>query len=296
MEGDLSHVLLDRTDEVLASWSHRFDRSLLRVPRPVDPRQHAAMVSTMVVALGETVTKPASGADRVEGRKPTTRQGTIPPQRLRPGGAEVRELEKAAALAGASLSASGASGFDVAALILALRDAVLEFASSEWAQAIGDLFEWLVVIAVDAFAAAGAASAQERAVQHLEEGTPVVLITPEVPAVLLVGAPGGDAVDSILARALLLVVRVGAPTLILDVSGLSDPSAPGVLEAAGRFFEQKRMGAVEVALTGADQHVADTWVALGRARGVTVTPLDRFDDAVTRALERAGCQIVRRGR
>lgn len=292
MEGDLSHVLLDRTDEVLASWSHRFDRSALRVPRPVDPRQHAAMVSTMVVALGETVTQPSHGA----ARKPAIRKGTIPPQRLRPGGAEVRELEKAASLAGASLSASGASGFDVAALVFALRDAVLEFASSEWAQAIGDLFEWLAVIAVDAFAAAGAASAQERAAEHLEAGTPVVLVTPEVPAVLLVGAPAGDALDSILARALLLVVRVGAPTLVLDVSGLSDPLAPAVVEAAGRFLDQTRMGAVVVALSGANAQAADAWVALGRARGVTVTALDRFDAAVAHALERAGCQIVRRPR
>jgi hypothetical protein len=292
MEGDLSHVLLDRTDEVLASWSHRFDRSALRVPRPVDPRQHAAMVSTMVVALGETVTQPRTGE-----RKPAAaRLGTIPPQRLRPGGAEVRELEKAASLAGASLSASGASGFDVAALVFALRDAVLEFASSEWAQAIGDLFEWLAVIAVDAFAAAGAASAQEKATEHLEAGTPVVLVTPEVPAVLLVGAPGGDALDSIFGRALLMVVRVGAPTLILDVSGLSDPLGPSVIEAAGRFFEQKRMGAVEIALSGANGPVAETWVGMGRKHGVTVTSLERFDAAVAHALERAGCQIVRRPR
>ena len=292
MEGDLSHVLLDRTDEVLASWSHRFDRSALRVPRPVDPRQHAAMVSTMVVALGETVTRPATGNER----KGADRPGTIPPQRLRPGAAEVRELEKAASLAGASLSASGASGFDVAALVFALRDAVLEFASSEWAQAIGDIFEWLAVIAVDAFAAAGAASAQERAAEHLEAGTPVVLVTPEVPAVLLLGAPAGDALDSILARALLLVVRVGAPTLVLDVSGLADPIAPPVIEAVGRFFDQKRMGAVEIALSGANAHVADVWISLGRARGVTVTSLERFDAAVARALDRAGCQLVKRGR
>jgi hypothetical protein len=291
MEGDLSHVLLDRTDEVLASWSHRFDRSALRVPRPVDPRQHAAMVSTMVVALGETVTRPTTGE-----RKPAVRAGTIPPQRLRPGGAEVRELEKAASLTGASLSASGASGFDVAALVFALRDAVLEFASSEWAQAIGDLFEWLAVIAVDAFAAAGAASAQERAAEHLEAGTPVVLVTPEAPAVLLLGAPAGDALDSIFGRALLMVVRVGAPTLILDVSGLSDPLAPSVIEAASRFFEHKRMGAVEIALSGANGPVAETWVAMGKKHGVTVTSLERFDAAVAHALERAGCQIVRRPR
>jgi len=291
MESELSAALLERTDEVVASWSHRFDRSVMRVPRPVDPRQHGALVSTMIVALGEAVTRPLTQAERGDPRR---RRDTIPPQRLRPGGPEVRELEKAASLAGASLSATGASGFDVAAVVLAMRDAVLEFASSDWAEALNELFEWVLVIAIDAFAAAGTAAAQERAAEHLDAGTPVVLVTPEVPAVLLVGAPGADAVDSILGRALLLVVRVGARTLVLDVSGLADPTAPPVLEAGARFFDQKRVREVEIALSGATAQVAEMWVGLGRARGVTVTPLDRFDAAVARALDRADCQIVRR--
>lgn len=300
MEGDLSHVLLERTDEVLASWSHRFDRSALRWPRPIDPRQHGALVQSMLVALGETIQEPQSFESRTDagagtGDTDRVRRGTIPPQRLFPGSAEVRELEKAAALAGASLSSSDdLSAFDVAALMLALRDTVLEFATGEWAPAIGDVFEWLVCIALDSFSTARAASARERAAEQLEAGTPVVLVTPEVPAVLLVGAPGGDQLDSILGRALLLVVRVGAPTLVLDISGLTDPNSPDVLEAAGRFFDQKRMGAVEIALSGVSPAVADAWITLGRARGVTVTSVDRFDAAVARALDRAGCQVVRR--
>lgn len=294
MESDLSHALLERTDEVLASWSHRFDRSPLRMPRPIDPGQHAAIASTMLIGLGEAVSVPTTELERDEAGVPRRRGGTIPPQRLRPGAPETREVEKAAALAGASLSASGASGFDVAAMVLALRDAVLEFASSDWAPALGDVFEWLLTIALDAFATAGTASAQERALEHLDAGTPVVLVTMDVPAVLLVGAPGGDALDSILGRALLLIVRVGAPTLVLDVSGLADPIAPEVLAAARRFFEQKRVAEVEIALSGAAGTVGETWVRLGKEHGVTVTALDRFDAAVARALDRAGCQIVRR--
>jgi hypothetical protein len=291
MESDLSAALLDRTDEVLASWSHRFDRSAMRVPLRVDPREHGALVSTMIVSLGEAIARPRTEQERGD---PRPRRGTIAPQPLRPGGPELRELEKAAAIAGASLSASGASGFDVAAVVLAMRDAVLEFASSEWRESLSDLFEWVLVIAIDAFAAAGTAAAQERAAEHLDAGTPVVLVTPEVPAVLLVGAPGSDAVDSILARALLLIVRVGARTLVLDVSGLADPMAPGVLSAASRFLDQKRVAEVEIALSGATSQVAEHWVGLGKSRGVTVTPVERFDAAVARALDRAGCQIVGR--
>jgi hypothetical protein len=285
MAGDLSHVLLERTDEVLASWAHRFDRSWVRVPRPVDPRSVAALVQTMVIALGETVQAPRVPGERARG---------IPPQRLRPGAAELRELEKAAALAGASLSATGSSGFDVAALVLAVRDAILEFADSDWAPAITDVFEWLIVIALDAFATAGSMAEKERASEHLEAGTPVVLVTPDVPAVMLVGAPGGDVVDSILARALLLIVRVGAPTLILDLAGLADPMAPEVMLAAGRFFQQRRLAEVEIALSGANAQVGDAWITAARGHGVTVVAVDRFDAAVARALDRAGCQIVRR--
>lgn len=289
MDDDLSYVLLRRTDEVLASWAHRFDRSPLRVPRPVDPRAHAALVETMVVAFGEAVQQPSTPQERA-----ARRPGTVPPQRLRPGAPEVRELEKAAAITGARLAATGATGFDVAALVLALRDAVLEFAASAWAPVIAEVFEWLAVIAMDAFSAAGVAAAQERAVEHLEAGTPVVLVTPDVPAVLLVGAPTSDALDSILGRALLLVVRVGAPVLVLDVSGLADPLAPVVRDGLRRFVAQTRVAEVELALSGATAQVADAWVAIGRAAGVTVTPVDRFDAAVARALERAGAQLVRR--
>jgi hypothetical protein len=67
-----------------------------------------------------------------------------------------------------------------------------------------------------------------------------------------------------------------------------------VIAAAARFFDQKRLAEVEIALSGATAQVADAWVALGRARGVTVRPIERFDAAVARALERAGCQIVGR--
>src|SRR5688500_10631389 len=115
MESDLSHALLERTDEVLASWSHRFDRSFLRMPRPLDPKQHAALASTMLIGLGEAVSVPTIELERDEAGVPRRRGGTIPPQRMRPGSPETRELERAAALAGANLSAGGLSGYDVAA-------------------------------------------------------------------------------------------------------------------------------------------------------------------------------------
>ncbi|MCA9676584.1 MAG: hypothetical protein KC464_16245, partial [Myxococcales bacterium] len=176
----------------------------------------------------------------------------------------------------------------------ALRDAVHEFASDDQAPTIAELFEWLAVLSLDAFATAGTMSAQERAAEQIEAGTPVVLVAPELPAVLLLGAPTTAALDSILGRALLLVVRAGAPALVLDVSGLVDPMAPVVLRAIERFFGQPRMKAVTVVLSGANPQIADAWVSRGAATGVTVTSAETFDAAVARGLERAGYALRKR--
>jgi hypothetical protein len=272
--GSLPHALRLRAEAVLASWAHRFERSLLRMPRPVDPRTHAAPVAGLIEALGEAALSP--------------------PAEWRPGGSTVRELEKQTTFAGSGLAASGASGFDVAALVLALRDAVLEFAGADDQAPVHELFEWLVIVALDAFATAGAVSAREKADAQLEQGTPVVLITPDVPAVLLLGAPSAATIDGILARTLLLVVRTGAKSLILDVSGLSDPASPTITEAADRFFAQPRLGPVELLLVGAPDATAALWLTMSRKRNLTLRALDRFDAAVAAALTRAGSGLVRR--
>ena len=163
----------------------------------------------------------------------------------------------------------------------------------EWG-ALAALFEWLVVLAMDAFAAAGVAAARERAAEQLEQGTPVVLVTPELPAVLLVGAPGPETLDAVLGRALLLVVRVGAPTLVVDVGGAADTCANGVAAAMARLRGQKRMSGVELLVAAASPALREALAGALAPSGPTVTFVDRFDDAVARGLDRAGALLVRR--
>jgi hypothetical protein len=273
--GSLSHALRTRGEAVLASWAHRFERSPLRMPHPIDPRTHGALVAGLIEALGEASLSPLA--------------------ELRPGASAVRELEKQTTFAGSGLSAAGLSGYDVAALVLSLRDAVLEFAGADDRQPVLDIFEWLVVVALDAVATAGATSARERADAQIEEGTPVVLVTPDVPAVLLIGAPSAATLDGILARTLLLVVRTGAKALIIDVAGVTDPASPTITESADRFFAQTRLQPVELLLSGATEPAATAWATMARKRGVTLRSVDRFDAAVSAALQRAGTSLVRRG-
>lgn len=275
MSSRLGVALTAGRDSVAASWSHRYGRSHLRGPGAGSAAGHAALIDGLIESLAVAV---AGG-----------------PADLRPGVGALRDLEKATAFAGAAMASGGASGFEVAALVMALRDAVIEQADIELVGPIGELFEWLAFIALDAFAAAGRRAAVERAADQLEQGTPVVLLTPEIPAVFLVGDPPESALDGIFARAMLLVVRVAAPTLIVDVSGLHDAAAPPVTEAGARLLGHRRMASVELALVGGNDSVADRWRGMARSHGVSLSAFDRFDAAFSHAARRVGINVISRG-
>ena len=270
----LATTLSTARETVLGAWAHRYERSTKRGPGARPARVHAPIVSGLIEALAVAVS-----GDAVV---------------LTPGHAALRDLEKGAVFAGATWSSEGASGFEIAAIVSALRDAVLEHADLELGAGLGELFEWLQVLALDAFATAGRRAVAERAAEQLEAGTPVLLLTPEIPAVLLVAAPGDDVLDSILARAMLLVVRVGAPTLLLDVSGVADVEAKPVTIAIGRLLEHRRMGQVELAVIGASDGVAERWRRAAESHKVATSWFERFDDALAHAARRTGLSIVRR--
>jgi hypothetical protein len=95
-------VIRERSSEILASWIIRFERSPLRFRRATKAATHTAQVANLVEAL---VVAAAAGE-------------------LRPGSDGTRELERSAAFLGAQFSSEGATGFDIAALLLELRDVV----------------------------------------------------------------------------------------------------------------------------------------------------------------------------
>jgi len=93
---------------------------------------------------------------------------------------------------------------------------------------------------------------------------------------------------------MLLVVRVAAPTLILDASGLVDAGAPPITEAGARLLAHRRMAPVELALVGVGEQVADRWRGMARSHAVALGVFDRFDAAFTHAAQRAGLNLIRR--
>ncbi len=268
----LTAVLRERSSEILATWLVRFERSPLRFQRATKASDHTAQVASLI----EGLTVAAATGE------------------LHSGSDATRELERTAAFLGAQFASQGATGFDVAAVLLELRDVLAGVAPPADAAALTRLFEWLTVIALDQFAAAGLQSLREQTAEQLDSGTPVLELLPKVPAVMLVGAPSAGVVDSLLARAWMLAVGTGAPCLVIHCAGLNEAGERSLERSYDGFLEQVEGSALQILLAGARRQVRDGLTAKTSERGLAIQHFDRLDSAVAHAVERAGYLLMRR--
>jgi hypothetical protein len=288
-------ILREQQADLLKRWVEAYRSSRLRMPHPLDPTAVSRLVAPILECLADAlgpslvVPGPAAGAGV---RVPTQTAAAA----LVPGSTLAREVEKAAALVGALLATGGgATGFDVSALFYSLRDL---FAGApfevEERGALVRFAEWLNAVACDSFAAARTQAERERWREQLEDGTPVVLIAPELPVAFLVGRPDGVLLDSVLSRLLLLIVRVGARAAVLDAGGLSDPSRAEVLEALGRFLSHRKVrGAVALIAVGMRSESENAWHERAQEIGADLTFDAHLDRALERALSIAGYRLVK---
>jgi hypothetical protein len=266
-------MLRERSSEILAGWIVRFERSMLRFRRTTKAATHTAQVASLLEALTEAATE-GDG--------------------LRPGSDATRELERSCAFLGAQFSSEGSTGYDVAALLLELRDVVAGAAEPSEAPALTRLFEWLTVVALDGFAAAGLQSMREQMADQLESGTPVVELLPRVPAILLVGAPMLPVLDNLLARAWMLAVSTGAPCLIIDCAGLTVNGEKIFERAYKAFLGQASGSALQILLSSAPRSLRDIAMKMSAESNQSFQHFDRLDSAIAHALERAGQLLMRR--
>lgn len=269
----LVDVIRERSSEILAAWIVRFERSSLRFRRATKASTYASQVSNLVEAL-------------VVAAKTSSE--------LRPGSDATRELERSAAFLGAQFASEGATGFDIAALLLELRDVVGGMVSTDEALMLSRLFEWLTVVALDTFAASGLQSLRERVNDQLEVGTPVVELLPKVPAVFLVGAPNAGVIDGLLSRAWMLAVGTGAPCLIVDVNGLAESGERNFDVGYKGFLEQAEGSALQVLLSRARRSLRERAATMTSEVGLAFQHFDRLDSAVAHAVERGGHLLMRR--
>ena len=266
-------VIRERSSEILASWIVRFERSPLRFRRTTKAATHTAQVANLVELLGV-----AASASQ-----------------LQPGSDATRELERSAAFLGGQFAIEGATGYDLAALLLELRDVIAQMVAPEATGALTRLFEWLTVVALDGMAASGMQALREKVSEQLELGTPIVELMPKVPAVFLVASPSSNLIDDILARAWMLAIGTAAPCLILDAGGLAEGGERAFDAGFAGFLRQAEGSAVQVLLSRARRGLRERVEAATSAHGVAFQHFDRLDSAVVHALERAGHLLMRRG-
>ncbi|MDB4953643.1 MAG: hypothetical protein JWO36_1212 [Myxococcales bacterium] len=270
---ELADVLRERSSEILAAWLARFERSLLRFRRTTKAATHTSQVASLIEALTEA----AHGGGAA----------------LQPGSDATRELERSAAFLGAQFASEGATGFDVAALLHELREVVGGMTAARDATPLTRLFEWLTVVALDAFAAAGLQSLREQISEQLER-SPVVEILPKVPAVMLVGTPTWSVIDSLLSRAWMLAVGLSAPCLIIDCGGLTEAGEKNFERGYRGFLTQTQSSPLQVLLANGRRPLRELAERLSGENGLSFQHFDRFDSAVAHALERAGYLLMRR--
>jgi len=273
VRGQLATELRARSSEILAAWIVRFERSPFRFRRATKAATHTAQVANLL----ETLTEASHGGASA----------------LVPGSDATRELERSSAFMGAQFASEAATAFDVSAVLLELREVVAGMIAPADALALSRLFDWLTVVALDGFATAGLQSLREQTAEQLEGGTPVVELLPKVPAVLLVGAPTASVLDNLLARAWMLAVGTGAPTLIVDCSGLAAAGERNFERCYPGFLAQAEGSALHILLVGARRHIADAAAKATSEAGLSLQIFEHLDSAVAHALERAGHLLMR---
>ncbi len=276
--------LSDGPDRLVEAWLDAYEASIIRLPGSVAREELRSMLEPVVEALAEGLTV-RDGDRRV-------------PAEVSRGSAHLRELEKDLSFMGAQLAAGFSTAFDAAALVLALRDAMVGLAASD-AEVVRtrDLFDWFGAITLEGFASGRARAAVERHRELLEESTPVVFVAPDVPAAFPIGTARAHGLHAVFARLALAIARVGARAVIVDASGLRDAGAPPILEALHRYCVHPKIAErVALIVAGLGRAPRREWESVAHAAGVDIAVVDTFADALSRALERSEFRLVRRER
>ncbi len=271
--------LLARPDEVVSQWVASYALSSIRLSPIRDNDLLAASLLPIAQSL-ESVVSP----DR-DGRRPTNLH-------FLPGAQELREVEKAVSFAAANLAVDGFTGFDTGALFFSLRDVLVCTVQGLARQEIQHYMEWLVVLAADSLATAREQAAAERWHNQLDEGTPVILITPELPAALFVCQPDRRVVASVFGRLLLTAVRTGAKAVIIDVSGVAGPAQACFLTGLDAFLGHNRVAPLQVIGCGVHTKDVSNWKDIAARHGNDLHFENYFDSCVAMGLGAAGWRLV----
>ena len=265
----------------MARWMDCYEASTLRLPRAVERESVSSTVESIVEALANFV-----APDR-EGR-------LLENPSFKPGACELREVEKAVSFAAARLGVAGFTGFDVGALVFALRDVLCCHLKGPAEAEMQAYMEWLAVLAGDSLATGREQAALERWHDELDDGTPLIMITPELPAALFVCQPDRRVAAGVFGRLLLSVVRTGAKATIIDVGGISGGLSAPFAEPLERFLAHPKVaGSVTIFARGVHANDVSSWKEIGERAGANIVFEVYFDVCVAESLRLGGWRLLR---
>jgi hypothetical protein len=258
---------------VVAHWLEAFSASRLRVPGSLPTPELAGWAAGIVDGLSSALPEPGCA----------------------PGAQVLREAEKRIAFAGGGLEQLGATAFDVMAFTTALRDVLQAGATGDERDALARLFDWFCALALEGYATARRDALRLRYRDSLERGTPVFMVTRELPATFLIGEPDRGVLEATFGRLVLAIVRVGAKAVIVDGGGLTSATDPAVLDAVSTFAAHRKVLQVTTFVCGLPAEAEDEWRrhfpdASSTHKGAQI--IERFDDALPRALALTGQHIT----
>lgn len=274
----LAHALT-HIDPVVDEWLVAYKTSQIRLPVPVDASLRS-MLRPVLSTLSDAVS-----ADR-EGRWPVLE--------LTPGCLALREVEKSISFLAANLAAYGFTAFDVCALFFALRDVLKpRLADRSLYPDLRTYMEWLAALASDSLAKARERAAQERWDRLLDNGMPLVMITPELPAAFFLCDPIGPIITSLFERLLLMIVRTGAKSAILEVSGLDIRVSDSFAVALEHFcLHNKVRNHLTIFACGVHADEIERWKTVANSSGTNIVFENHFDMCVEHALRQGGHRIL----
>ncbi|MBI4509450.1 MAG: hypothetical protein HY698_07420 [Deltaproteobacteria bacterium] len=269
---EAARALRERHAAVLEKWLGLFVSSPLRLLGPRNTSEVQSLAEGVAGGLAEGLADPTCA----------------------PGSACLRDAEKQLAFVGGVLSAAGATSFDVMAFVLGLREALrVEVSQVAEREALSSLFDWLAAVTLEGACASRDDSVRLRHQSSLERGTPVVQLTEEIPAVMLVGEPERSVLESIFSRLLFAAVRVGARVVVIDGSGLACQADERVLDVLGLFARHGSVaGKVSLVMSGIGDDAEGKWREAMPA-SVETWWEERLDRAIQRALGLMGLSIQR---
>lgn len=188
--------------------------------------------------------------------------------------AELGELETNLGMLAARLVPASMRPADLAAVVAAARGALGE------SIALPSYWDWIGSLMSEAVLQNAVAGVREQHADVIAAASPIVMVTPVLPALIAVANPATAGIEAACARLLMMVVRVGAKHAIVELSFCAETSQVAFGPYLARLAQHPNMGATQLLVVTPTAAAARGGEAM---LGAKVVWVDQFASALQMA-------------